>query len=77
MGKGPIEPRPLLMTGLPRYHEFAVVLGRPATARVVAFAESIAFIALSLLLSESGAKFFSGPASADRFASAAVVAVPA
>jgi hypothetical protein len=65
------------MTDLARYHDFRAVLGRPATARVAVFAESIAFIALSLRLSESGGKFFLGLALADRFASAAVVAVPA
>jgi hypothetical protein len=65
------------MTDLASYHEFRVVLGRPATAREAAFAQSIAFIALSLLLSESGRTFFSGPALADRFASAVVVAMPA
>jgi len=44
---------------------------------VVAFAQSIEFTAPSLLLSESGEKFFSGPALADRFASAVVVALHA
>jgi len=65
------------MTDLARYHQFRVILGGPATARVVAFAQSVAFTAPSLLLSESEGKFFSGPALADRFSSAAAVPVPA
>lgn len=43
----------MLMTDLARYHEFRAVLARPAMAPVAAFAPSIAFIALSLRLSES------------------------